>query len=122
MKVWRSGPTRIKHLFPPQPPKVMGKEDWLEPPPPRAAQASAPKAEPPAPPKMDDFETMLADYDRRKQQEAERIVKRALEIETARTKGAEAIKAHVLPHAREVVSRLRQSGHRVVYQESLEHY
>jgi hypothetical protein len=99
----------------------MGKEDWLEPPPQKVAPAAEPKAAATAP-KMDDFEAMLADYDRRKQQEAERIVKRALEIETARTKGAEALKTHVLPHAREVVNKLRQSGHRVVYQESLEHY
>jgi hypothetical protein len=98
------------------------RDDWMEPMPPKApAKPEEPKAKP-APMSDDDFDAMLADYDRRKQQEAERIVKKAFEIETARRKGAEIMQKYVIPHAREVAGRLRQAGHRVVYQELLEAY
>ena len=100
------------------------REDWNEPATPRAD--AAPKAEPKPEPRssssIDDFDLLLADYERRKQTDAERTVKRALELETARRKGAEAMRRHLLEHAREVAGRLRSAGHRVVYQEMLEAY
>ena len=98
------------------------REDWHEPAAPKPE--AAPKTESPQRPSSstDDFEMLLNDYERRKQGDAERIVKKALEIETARRKGAEAMRRHVLEHAREVAGRLRSAGHRVVYQEMLDAY
>ena len=101
------------------------RDDWTEPTPSKAASPQ-PMSKPEQPPQgtsgSDEFEALLADYERRKQQEAERTVRRALEIETARRKGAEAMRRHAIAHARDVAGRLRAAGHRVVYQELLEAY
>src|SRR5688572_33352709 len=97
------------------------RDDWNEPThPPKPLPAA--KADHPQASGNDDFEALLADYERRKQQSAEATVRRALEIETARRKGAEAMRRNAITHAREVAGRLRQAGHRVVYQELLEAY
>ncbi|HSH74443.1 MAG TPA: hypothetical protein VLA09_01970 [Longimicrobiales bacterium] len=70
----------------------------------------------------DNLESLLADYDRRRQDEARRIVQRAFKIENARRKGAEHLRRFALLHTREVADRLQQAGHQVVYQEFLEAY
>jgi hypothetical protein len=101
------------------------RDDWNEPTTPPKGEP-APKAEQPTQQRGvasgEDIDSLLNDYERRKQQDAERVVRRALEIETARRKGSEAMRKHALEHAREVSGRLRQAGHRVVYQELLEAY
>ena len=56
----------------------------------------------------DPLETLLSDYERRKQDETRRMVQRAFKLENARKKGAE--------HLRQF------AGHRVVYQEFLDSY
>jgi hypothetical protein len=96
------------------------RDDWNEPPNPKPLPAAKPDQ--PQASVNDEFEALLTDYERRKQQSAEATVRRALEIETARRKGAEAMRRTALTHAREVAGRLRQAGHRVVYQELLEAY
>ena len=103
------------------------RDDWNEPTPPKAAppqQQPLPRPEQPAQAGAtnDEFEALLSDYERRKQQDAERTVRRALEIETARRRGADAMRRHAVGHARDVAGRLRSAGHRVVYQELLEAY
>ena len=70
----------------------------------------------------DHLETVLADYERRKQDETRRMVQRAFKLENARKKGAEHLRQFALPHAREVAERLQEAGHRVVYQEFLDAY
>jgi hypothetical protein len=70
----------------------------------------------------DPLETLLSDYDRRKQDETRRMVQRAFKLENARKKGAEHLRRFALPHTREVAERLQQAGHRVVYQEFLDAY
>lgn len=70
----------------------------------------------------DQLESLLADYDRRKQDETRRMVQRAFKLENARKKGAEHLRRYALPHTREVAERLQQAGHRVVYQEFLDAY
>jgi hypothetical protein len=95
------------------------RDDWTEPTP---KTQPLPKAEQQTGASPDEFESLLADYERRKQQDADRTVRRALEIESARRKGSEHMRRYILPHARDVAGRLRQSGHRVVYQELLEAY
>jgi hypothetical protein len=107
------------------------REDWQVPEPPKpqaAAPAATPQAVPPlAASPVDDgpfagIDDLLTDYERKKQEETRGLVNRALELEAARTKGAELLRKHVLPHAREVAARLRKAGHRVLYQELLESY
>lgn len=70
----------------------------------------------------DQLETVLSDYERRKQEETRRMVQRAFKLENARKKGAEHLRQFTLPHSREVADRLQQAGHRVVYQEFLDAY
>jgi len=71
---------------------------------------------------QDQLDTLLSDYERRKQDETRRMVQRAFKLENARKKGAEHLRRFALPHTREVAERLQQSGHRVVYQEFLDAY
>jgi hypothetical protein len=70
----------------------------------------------------DQLETVLSDYERRKQDETRRMVQRAFRLENARKKGAEHLRQFALPHSREVAERLQEAGHRVVYQEFLDSY
>ncbi len=72
--------------------------------------------------KSDHLESLLTDYERRKQDETRRTVQRAFKLENARKKGAEHLRRYALPHTREVAERLQQAGHRVVYQEFLDAY
>ena len=70
----------------------------------------------------DPLESLLSDYERRKQDETRRMVQRAFKLENARKKGAEHFRRYALSHTREVADRLQQAGHRVVYQEFLDAY
>jgi hypothetical protein len=70
----------------------------------------------------DPIDTLLSDYERRKQDETRRMVQRAFKLENARKKGAEHLRQFALPHTREVADRLQQAGHGVVYQEFLDSY
>jgi hypothetical protein len=70
----------------------------------------------------DYLESLLADYERRQQDETRRLVQRAFKVENARKKGAEHLRRFALAHTREVADRLQQAGHRVVYQEFLDAY
>lgn len=94
------------------------REEWYGP---SVAKPEGKSVEPEARP-SDDLEVLLAEYRRRKQQDAERLVRKALSIEQSRKRGAELLLQHAVRHAREVAGRLRQGGHRVVYQELLEVY
>jgi hypothetical protein len=70
----------------------------------------------------DQLDTLLTDYERRKQDETRRMVQRAFRLENARKKGAEHLRRFALPHTREVAERLEAAGHKVVYQEFLDAY
>lgn len=70
----------------------------------------------------DPLDTLLSDYENRKQDETRRLVQRAFKLENARKKGAEHLRRFALPHSREVAERLQQAGHEVVYQEFLDAY
>ncbi len=70
----------------------------------------------------DNLDSLLSDYERRKQDETRRMVQRAFKLENARKKGAEHLRRYALPHTREVAERLQQAGHQVVYQEFLDAY
>jgi hypothetical protein len=70
----------------------------------------------------DNLDSLLTDYERRKQDETRRMVQRAFKLENARKKGAEHLRRFALPHTREVAERLQVAGHRVVYQEFLDAY
>jgi hypothetical protein len=70
----------------------------------------------------DPLESLLSDYERRKQDETRRMVQRAFKLENARKKGAEHLRRFALPHTREVAERLQEAGHEVVYQEFLDAY
>jgi hypothetical protein len=70
----------------------------------------------------DHLESLLSNYERRKQDDTRRMVQRAFKLENARKKGAEHFRRFALPHTREVADRLQQAGHRVVYQEFLDAY
>jgi hypothetical protein len=70
----------------------------------------------------DSLDSLLADYERRKQDETRRMVQRAFKLENARKKGAEHLRRFALPHTREVADKLQQAGHKVVYQEFLDAY
>ena len=72
--------------------------------------------------RSDHLESLLTEYERRKQDETRRTVQRAFKLENARKKGAEHLRRFALPHAREVADRLEKAGHRVVYQEFLDSY
>ena len=84
--------------------------------------ARTPQASRTVNPPKDQLESLLSDYERRKQDETRRMVQRAFKLENARKKGAEHMRRYALPHTREVAERLQQSGHRVVYQEFLDAY
>jgi hypothetical protein len=73
-------------------------------------------------PSNDPLETLLSEYERRKQDETRRMVQRAFKLENARRKGAEHLRRFALSHSREVAERLEQAGHKVVYQEFLDAY
>lgn len=68
------------------------------------------------------LESLLSDYERRKQDETRRMVQRAFKLESTRKKGADYLRRFALSHTREVAERLEQAGHRVVYQEFLDAY
>lgn len=70
----------------------------------------------------DPLDSVLADYERRKQDETRRMVQRAFKLENARRKGAEHLRQFAVMHTREVADRLQQAGHRVLYQEFLDSY
>jgi hypothetical protein len=70
----------------------------------------------------DSLDSLLSDYERRKQDETRRMVQRAFKLENSRKKGAEHLRRYALSHTREVAERLQQAGHRVVYQEFLDAY
>lgn len=70
----------------------------------------------------DPLESLLAEYDSRKQDETRRMVQRAYRLESARKVGAEHLRRAVLAHSREVADRLEQAGHSVLYQELLDGY
>jgi len=73
-------------------------------------------------PTNDQLESLLSDYERRKQDETRRMVQRAFKLENARKKGAEHLRRFALTHSREVAERLQLAGHEVVYQEFLDAY
>lgn len=68
------------------------------------------------------LDTLLTDYERRKQDDTRHMVQRAFKLENARRKGAEHLRQFALPHTREVADKLQEAGHRVVYQEFLDSY
>jgi hypothetical protein len=70
----------------------------------------------------DQLDTLLSEYDRRKQDETKRMVQRALELEYARRRGAQVLRDHAIAHTRGVAEKLEQAGHRVLYQEFLDAY
>lgn len=101
------------------------RDDWKEP----DVQKAEPKApviktgsEPPAQAAADEFEQLLAEYETRKQRDAQRLVEKALDVENARRKGVEVLRKHAIGHTRDTVRRLQQAGHKVVYHESLDAY
>jgi len=70
----------------------------------------------------DQLETLLNDYEQRKQDETRRLVQKALLLEEDRKRGAEHLRRAVLQHTRDVAERLQHAGHGVVYQELLDAY
>jgi hypothetical protein len=70
----------------------------------------------------DRLESLLTDYERRKQDETRRLVQRALVLEEDRKRGGEYLRRWALQHTRDVADRLQQAGHGVVYQELLDAY
>lgn len=70
----------------------------------------------------DQLESLLSDYERRKQDDTRRMVQRAFKLENARKKGAEHLRRFALMYTREVAERLQLAGHEVVYQEFLDAY
>ena len=72
--------------------------------------------------KDDRLEFLLTEYERRKQDETQRQVQRAIRLEEARKRGAEYLRRHALHVVREAVERLQMAGHRVVHQELLDAY
>lgn len=70
----------------------------------------------------DRLDDILAAYERNKQDETRHQVQRALRLEEVRRRGGEALRRFVLQHARDVAERLEEAGHRVIYQEHLDHY
>lgn len=70
----------------------------------------------------DQLETLLSEYEQRKQDETRRLVQKALVLEEDRKRGAEFLRAYALQHTRDVAERLQHAGHGVVYQELLDAY
>ena len=72
--------------------------------------------------KDDRLEFLLTEYERRKQDETQRQVQRALRLEKARERGEEYLRRHALDTVRNMVERLEMAGHRVLHQELLDAY
>lgn len=70
----------------------------------------------------DRLDTLLSEYEQRKQEETRRVVQRALVLEEDRKQGAEYLRRWALQHTRDVAERLQHAGHGVVYQELLDAY
>ena len=70
----------------------------------------------------DHLESLLSDYERRKQEDARRQVKRALRLEEARKLGADRLHDFAIDAVRDVAARLTEAGHRVMEQEFLDAY
>jgi hypothetical protein len=70
----------------------------------------------------DQLDELLSGYERRKQEETRLQVQRAVRLEGQRKQGAGVLREFVVQHARDVAERLEGAGHRVVYQELLDHY
>lgn len=70
----------------------------------------------------DHLETLLGEYEQRKQDETRRLVQKALVLEEDRKRGAEYLRRWALQHTRDVAERLQHAGHGVVYQELLDSY
>jgi hypothetical protein len=68
------------------------------------------------------LDALLTGYERRKQDETQQQVQRALRLEEARKVGAEYLRKFVVEVARRVAERLEEAGHRVVHQELLGAY
>ena len=70
----------------------------------------------------DPLDSLLFDYERRKQEDARRQVKRAVRLEEARKRGAEYLHLFAIDAVRDVAARLTEAGHRVMQQEFLDGY
>jgi len=70
----------------------------------------------------DRLDTLLTGYERRKQDETQRQVQRAMRLEHARKIGAEYLRKYAIEAARNVAERLEAAGHRVMHQELLDAY
>ena len=70
----------------------------------------------------DRLDVLLSGYERRKQEETQRQVQRALRLEESRKTGAEYLRRYALEAGRNVAERLQAAGHRVMYQEFLDAY
>ena len=70
----------------------------------------------------DPLDSLLFDYERRKQEDARRQVKRAVRLEEARKRGAEYLHLFAIDAVRDVAARLTEAGHRVMQQELLDGY
>ena len=68
------------------------------------------------------LDVLLTGYERRKREETQRQVQRAIRLEEARKVGAEYLRRYVIDTGRNVAERLQAAGHRVVYQELLDAY
>ncbi|NJD20993.1 MAG: hypothetical protein FIA95_17120, partial [Gemmatimonadetes bacterium] len=71
---------------------------------------------------VDRLDVLLSEYERRKQDETQRQVQRAIRLEEARKVGADLLRRHVIDAARTVAERLQMAGHRVTHQEFLDAY
>lgn len=70
----------------------------------------------------DRLDILLGGYERRKQEETQRQVQRALRLEAARKVGADQLRRYVIKVGRHVTERLQTAGHRVAYHEFLDAY
>ena len=68
------------------------------------------------------LDSLLFDYERRKQEDARRQIKRAVRLEEARKRGAEFLHLFAIDAVRDVAARLKEAGHRVAQQEFLDGY
>ena len=68
------------------------------------------------------LESVLSDYESRKQEDAQRQVTRALQLEKARKRGADYLRLFAIDATRDVAARLTEAGHRVLHQEFLGAY
>lgn len=72
--------------------------------------------------KDDRLDVLLSEYERRKQDETQRQVQRAIRMEEARKRGAEYLRRYALETVRDAAERIQQAGHRVLHQELLDAY